>query len=327
MVRQNHVQHQRFEARREVGQAVHGALGQGRADLDVAQKLALDRIFEACSPGKLAYLADVVEQDAGEHQVAMEDGVMRDNAVSQGQQADHVLQQASEPGVVELLGGRSFAISGSQSRVREDCGDQTLQVGLGEAVDKAEKLGPECGHVIAGRGQQVCLVRLAVGGLAELVNLQLHGVFEAGSAAADLDDVAALEVTGDARIVRVPDAAFHRAGLVAQSEAEIGLVGRGGALLPGQDQKEPIEEFALVEGGKIGDINVFHRDNHCKHRASLAQNRLGKPSISSLCNKARHQSCRKGSKINVDFTCCGKTRSGGRRGFNPRIKPPESARL
>jgi len=181
----------------------------------VAQELALDGVLEAGRPRKLTNLADIVEQDAGEHQIAMEDGVMGDNAVGQGEQADHVLQKSSEPGVVKLLGGRSFAVSGGQNRVREDGSKQALQVGFGEAVDKAQKLGPQVGHVIVGRGQQVGLVRLAISGLAELVDLQLHGVFEAGGAATDLDDVAALEVAGDARVVRVPDAAFHGAGLVA----------------------------------------------------------------------------------------------------------------
>ena len=84
------------------------------------------------------HLADVVQDDAGEQQVAVEDGVMRGDAVGQGEQADHVLQQAAQPGVVELLGGRGFAVGLGERRVGQHGAQQQLKVGVGEALDEAE---------------------------------------------------------------------------------------------------------------------------------------------------------------------------------------------
>jgi len=60
----------------------------------------------------------------------------------------------------------------------------------------------------------------------------------------------------------LPHAAFELAGLVAQDQVQVGLVGLGGALLFGQNQKETVEELAFVESGQIGDIDVFH--NRCQ---------------------------------------------------------------
>ncbi len=62
---------------------------------------------------------------------------MRRDAIGQREQADDVLQQAAEPGVMKLLGGRSFAVRLSQGGVVEHRGEQALQVGVGEARDKA----------------------------------------------------------------------------------------------------------------------------------------------------------------------------------------------
>jgi len=90
-------------------QTVYGALGESRADLDVAQKAAFDGVLEADLPREFAHLADVVEDDACEQQVAVEKRVMGCDAVGQGEQADDVLKQAAEPGVMELLGGGGFS--------------------------------------------------------------------------------------------------------------------------------------------------------------------------------------------------------------------------
>ncbi len=138
------------------------------------------------------HLADVVEDDASQQQVAVEQRVVSGHTVGQREQADDVLQHAAQPGMVKLLGGRGFAIGLSKHRVVEQRGEQALEIGVGEAVDEAQKLAPEVGHVVGGRGQQVRLVHLAGRGHAELVDLHLQTVIEAGGAAAGLDDVAAI---------------------------------------------------------------------------------------------------------------------------------------
>ncbi len=88
------------------------------AHLDVAQQRAFDGVVEADLPAQFADFADVVQDDAGEQQVAIEDGVVGGDAVGQSEQTDHVLQQAAEPGVVELPGGWGFAVGLGKVRHR-----------------------------------------------------------------------------------------------------------------------------------------------------------------------------------------------------------------
>ena len=266
------MQHQQLKPGRKARQAVDGALGQSRPDLDVAQEHSLDGVLEADLPTEFAQLADVVQNDAGQKQVAVEQRVVRGDAVGQGEQADDMLEQAPQPGVVKLLGGRSLAVGGGERRVVEQRGDEQLQVRVGEARDKAEKLAPEVGHVVGGRGQQIGFVRLAGLSQAQLIDLHLQPVVEARGRTAGLDDVAPLELLGDARVGGLPDAAFELAGLVAQNEVQVGLVGFGGALLLEQHEEEAVEELALVKVGQIGDVNVFHSGMRRKQRMNRVKN-------------------------------------------------------
>ena len=91
-----------------------------------------------------------MQNDAGEQQVAVEHWVVGGDAFGQGEQADHVLQQAAQPGVVKLLGGRGFAVGARDGRVGQDGIQQQLEIGVGEALDEAEKLTPELGHIVGG---------------------------------------------------------------------------------------------------------------------------------------------------------------------------------
>src|ERR1017187_1612768 len=209
VVREDHVQDQQLEFGREVGQGVDGFFYERHAHLNVAQQAAFDGVLKADLPTQLADLADVVEDDAGEQQVAVEERVVGRDAVGQGAEADDVLQQAAQPCVVELLGGGGFAVGLCEGRIIEYRAEQKFEVGVGEAVDAGEKLAPEGGNVIGGGGQQVGLVHFARRGLAELVDLHLQAVIEAGGAAAGLDDVALVEVPGDARVGGLPYAAFE----------------------------------------------------------------------------------------------------------------------
>src|SRR5208337_4517213 len=219
---------------------------------------AFNGVIEAGLPGEFVELADVVQDHAGHQQVTVEERVMRGDAFGQGQQTDNVLQQPAEPGVVKQPSGGGFAVGGGEGGVGEHGAEQPLQVGIREAVDKSEKLTPELGYIAGGGGQQVGFVHFVGQRNAKLIDLHLQAVIEAGGRAASLDHVAALKVFGDARVSRIPDAAFELAGLVAQDEVEVGLVVLGGALLLGQDEEEAVEGPAFVEVGQIGDVDVFH---------------------------------------------------------------------
>ena len=161
--------------------------------------------------------------------------------------------------MVELLGGGGFAVSLCDDRIGEHGGEQPLEVGVGEAVDKTAQADAR------GR-QRRKWSRAADRDLSTSLGSATRSwsIFicrrssKREAAAAGLDHVAALEVFGDARVAGLPDTAFELAGLVAQNEAEVGLVGLGSALLLGQDEEEAVEELALVEVGQIGDVDVFH---------------------------------------------------------------------
>ena len=224
----------------------------------MSQQHAFDGVLETDVPGEFADLADVVEDDAGEQQVPVEDRIMGRDAVRERKQADDVFEQAAQPGMVQLLCGGRFAVRGRDLRVGEQRGQQQLQMGLGERFDKAEQLTPERVHVIGGGGHQVGLVDLDRQRLAQLFHLHLQAVVEAGNAAARLDHVAALEVFGDARVVGLPRAPLQLTGLVAEDQAKVGLVRLGGPMLPGENQEETIEEFAFFKRSQVGYKDVFH---------------------------------------------------------------------
>ncbi len=155
---EDQVQDQCLELRGEIGQAVHGLLGQGRADLDVPEQTPFNGVFEADLPTELADLADVMQDHAGEKQVAVEERVMRGDAVGEGAEADDVLQQAAQPGVMKLLGGGCFAVGLRQRRIASNVVSNSLRSGLAMLSTKPTKLPPERGDVVNGRWQQIGLV-------------------------------------------------------------------------------------------------------------------------------------------------------------------------
>ena len=183
---------------------------------------------------------------------------MRGHAVGEAQQADDVLQQAAQPGVVELLGSGSFAIGGGDVGVGEDGGQQQFQVWIGERIDKAQQLAPQRLHVIRGGGHEVGFLKLVGVRLAKLLHLHLQAVVETLDAAAHLDHVAAFEGGCNAGVCRFPRAGLQLPRLVAEDQVEIGLVRLRGAQLPGQNQKKSIEQLSFFEGSQIRYKNVFH---------------------------------------------------------------------
>src|ERR1700733_6654067 len=199
-MREDHMQHQRFEPRREIGQAVDGFLDHGGADLDVAEELAFERVFEAGLPSQFADLADIVKYDAGYNQVAHQHGVVRNDAVGQADETDDVLQQAAEPGVVQLLGSGGFDEGLAEGGVSQDGSNEALEVGVGKAGNGCFEPAPQLGDIVSGGGQQVGAVEFCVNELAQALDLELQNAFKFRDRSADLDDVAFAEVGGNAAV-------------------------------------------------------------------------------------------------------------------------------
>ena len=91
-----------------------------------------------------------------------------------------------------------------------------------------------------------------------MLNLHLQAIVEARNRAAHFDNVSAFEFFRDARVRRIPDAAFNLPRLVSQDQIQIRLVRLGGSLLLVQHQKKRVEVLALFEPRQIGDIDVLH---------------------------------------------------------------------
>jgi len=75
----------------------------------LAQQDAFNGVLESDLPREFAELADVVENDRRSSAVAVERG----NALRRGRpgaEADDMLQQSAQPGVMKLLGGRGLPV-------------------------------------------------------------------------------------------------------------------------------------------------------------------------------------------------------------------------
>ncbi len=203
--------------------------------------------------------------------VAVQDGVVRRDAVSQGEQADDVLEQAAEIGMMQLFGGGRFAEGGGNLQIAEDIAGEQLEMRVGEGVDEAEETLPELLHIVRGGRHQVSLFHFRRQGLAQLLDLHLQAVVEARHVAARLDDVAAIEVFRDACIVDVPDAAFELAGLVAKHDVEVGLVGLGGPELAMKNKKVGIEDTRFFKRSELRDKDFLHAAGRITGRRSGAQ--------------------------------------------------------
>ena len=133
---------------------VEEALG----DRDVADELAFEGVVERAAPGELADFADVVEDGSGEEEVGVYLGVKRCGGEAEADEVEDVLEEASDPGVVEALGGGGFEEGRAKGGVVEEGEDEAAEVGVGEGGDVAAELGGHGGDVVLGGGDEVCRV-------------------------------------------------------------------------------------------------------------------------------------------------------------------------
>ena len=169
-----------------------------------------------------------------------------------------MLQQTAQPRMMKLPRRRRLPICLRNLRVSKHSMQQPLQIGIGHAFHAGLQVRPQHRDVKSSRRQQIALVHLAGLRLAKLIDLHLHPVVKARRAPAHLHRIAAIEHFLNARVPRLPDAPFNLAALVAQYQAQIRLVGFRRPLLLRQHQEKSVEGSALIKGGKVGNINVFH---------------------------------------------------------------------
>ena len=133
MVAQDHV----LEAQEQfVGERLAGQVG-GPGDLfiehldadhQVADKLALVGVGEHALVAQFAHLADVVQENAHEQQIAVDPWIERQNPLRPVEQRDDVLEQAAQVGMMVPDPGRHLAKVANELLVHQETFGQGSQV-------------------------------------------------------------------------------------------------------------------------------------------------------------------------------------------------------
>ena len=224
---------------------------------DVADELAFEGVVEGAVPGELADLADVVEDGAGDEEVGVDFGVEGGVGEADADEVEDVFEEASDPGMVEALGGGGFEEGGAEGGVVEEREDQAAEVGVAEGFDVGAKLGGHGGDVVLGGGDEVGGVDLGSCGEAHLgesdlvlalVLRYLALGFDVAAGGAGLEDVGEV----------FPHAGFELAGLVGEGEGEV--LACASLLVAGRHGSDDEEagDGLVFEAGGVGDEEVFH---------------------------------------------------------------------
>ena len=168
--------------------------------------------------------SNVVEECAGEKEVAIDLGIVTAHQITGTEQRDHVIEQTSDVGVMQGFGRGSIAIGGSDFRIGHESLDERLEMGILERGDKVRKNLPELVDVFGGLGKVVGEVDFGFAQFAQLVDRELKAVLVLVDEAFDLEEVILLESFENFLDV-VPHFGFELAAAVAEGEREVRLAG------------------------------------------------------------------------------------------------------
>ena len=201
--------------------------------------------------------ADVVEDGAGDEEVAVDFGVKRSGGEADADQSEDVLEQAVDDGVVQHLRGGRGAEGGADFGVVEEGEDEALEVGVGEVGDDGAEIGVHLLGREGGDGLEVGGVDLGLGGVPHLGDGDLPLVLVAGDLPLHLD-VTALGAGAVGVGEVVPHAGFERAGLIGEEESQITAV--AGLLLAQLNLRE--DEVAgdglVLIARCVRDVKILH---------------------------------------------------------------------
>ena len=123
--------------RRKIRQVAQLVADHPHGDRDVAEQLAFVGVGKAALVVQLVDLADIVQHHAGDQQVVIDVRVVRRGRLRQPADAEHVLDQAAQKGVMNLLGGGRAAVAARDVLIVQHRVQQALQVRIGDAGDDA----------------------------------------------------------------------------------------------------------------------------------------------------------------------------------------------
>ena len=126
-----------------------------------------------------------------------------------------MLQQTTQPRMMQLLRSRSLSVCLCQPRIRQQRVQEQLEIRIGKALHKSQQLLPKLIYIARRARQQIALLHLIRQDLPQIIHLHLQPVIESRYAPAQLHHIAALKLLGNPRIARIPDAPLHLPRLIA----------------------------------------------------------------------------------------------------------------
>ena len=121
----------------------------------VADELALVGVGEGAVVGELVDLADVVQEDAGQQQVAVDLGIEVEDPVGDVEQGDDVLEQPALVGVVVLDARRRRGELADELVVDQEALDQGAEVRVAHRQEHLAQPGHQLGDVLRALRQEI----------------------------------------------------------------------------------------------------------------------------------------------------------------------------
>src|SRR2546421_12529751 len=100
-------------------------------------------------------LANIVEEGAGEQQVAVNLRIIAGNQIAKLEQRDHVIQQSSDKSMVQGLSSRSGLVSQRNFRVGHESLEQRAQIRILHARNKVYERAPKLIDIFRGLGKVI----------------------------------------------------------------------------------------------------------------------------------------------------------------------------
>ena len=203
---------------------------------EVADELALVGVSKSLLIREFVELAEVVEEDPGEQEVAVEVGVEVGDPSRDLEHRGDVLQEATPVGVVVANPrGRGHEL-GHERLVDEEAIDQGAQVRVAEGAESLAGAGEHLGRVDPGLGEELHRVEVRGVGPEGLGDDQLERPLEELDLAADPDVIARVEAVRHG-LARVPHSGADGGGLVPELQVEVRIpLAVGPDLLLGHEQ-------------------------------------------------------------------------------------------
>src|SRR5277367_2317236 len=106
---------------------------QQRPDRDMAEQPACSGVVRPALVAQLVYLADIVKHDSGQQHVAVQLGITLRDRAPQADQADDVLEQSADEGVMHAHRGGRALQPWYDRRITDDAFQQPLDPGILDA--------------------------------------------------------------------------------------------------------------------------------------------------------------------------------------------------